>query len=93
MIKKNITFVLVCLFLVGCSTNKGANIQYLAQKTIDDTHPQATLILGSTDLVNKVLITNIRVAQVGLLQKAGIDVQNLTDNRYNLEYKIVWRDK
>ncbi len=93
MIRKKIIFVLFCLFVVSCSTNKGANVQYLAQKTIDDTHPRATLILGSTDLVNKVLITNIRVAQVGLLQKAGIDVQNLTDNRYNLEYKIVWRDK
>ncbi len=68
-------------------------MQYLAQKTIDDTHPQATLILGTTDLVNNILITNVKVAQVGLLQKAGIDVQNLTDNRYNLEYKIVWRDK
>ncbi len=94
MIRKKIISILICLFLVSCSTKKeGANVQYLAQKTIDDTHPRATLILGSTDLVNKVLITNIRVAQVGLLPKAGIDVQNLTDNRYNLEYKVVWRDK
>ncbi|MCF6203947.1 MAG: DUF1425 domain-containing protein [Methylococcaceae bacterium] len=93
MIRKKIFFVLICLLSASCSTNQGANVKYLAQKTIDDTHPRATLILGSTELVNKVLITNVRVAQVGLLQKAGIDVQNLTDNRYNLEYKIVWRDK
>ncbi|MCK5831879.1 MAG: DUF1425 domain-containing protein [Methylococcales bacterium] len=94
MIQKKMLLLLVCLLAVGCSASKrGANTQYLAQKTIDDTHPRATLILGSTDLVNNVLITNVRVAQVGQLQKAGIDVQNLTDNRYNLEYKVVWRDK
>ncbi len=93
MIKKKLILLLICFFVAGCSVKKGANMQYLAQKTIDDTHPQATLILGTTDLVNNILITNVKVAQVGLLQKAGIDVQNLTDNRYNLEYKIVWRDK
>ncbi len=94
MIKKQLFLLLLVPFLLlGCATKKGANQAYLAQKTIDDTHPRATLILGSTKLVNKVLITNVRVAQVGLLPKAGLDVQNLTDNRYSLEYKIVWRDK
>ncbi len=93
MIRKNLIVLLICLLAAGCSTKKGANIDYLAQKTIDDTHPRATLILGTTDLVNNILITNVKVAQVGLLPKAGIDVQNLTDNRYSLEYKIVWRDK
>jgi len=93
MIKKIVSLIFFALVATGCSVNKGANVRYLAQRTIDDTHPRATLILGSSDLVNKVLITNVRVAQVGLLPKAGIDVQNLTDNRYNLEYKIVWRDK
>lgn len=85
----------MCLlfFVSACSVNKGANQQYLAQRTIDDTHPRATLILGSTELVNNILITNVKVGQLGLLPRAGIDVQNLTDDRYNLEYKIVWRDK
>lgn len=92
MIKK-IIVVLVCFWIVGCGTKKGAEKKYLAQKTIDDTHPRATLILGSTDLVNNILITNVKVGQIGLLQRAGIDVQNLTDNRYSLEYKVVWRDK
>lgn len=85
--------LIIIIFLTSCAAHKGANVQYLAQKTIDDTHPRATLILGSSELVNKILITNVKVAQVGLLPKAGIDVQNLTDERYNLEYKIVWRDK
>ena len=85
--------LILIIFLSSCTVQKGANVQYLAQKTIDDTHPRATLILGTSELVNKILITNVKVAQVGLLPKAGIDVQNLTDERYNLEYKIVWRDK
>ncbi len=84
----------LALSLSACSSNnKGANVAYQAQRTIDDTHPRATLILGSSDLVDNILLTNVRVAKVGLLNKAGIDVQNLTDNRYTLEYKFVWRDK
>lgn len=97
-IKKTIFILTTCLsfiLLSGCSSKKDAvaEKEHLAQKTIDDTHPRATLILGTTELVNKILFTNVRVGQVGLLPRAGIDVQNLTDNRYNLEYKIVWRDK
>ena len=93
MINKKILLILLTCIVIGCNTHRGTNADHLAQRTIDDTHPRATLILGHTDLVNNILITNVRVAQVGLLPKAGIDVQNLTDNRYNLEYKIVWRDK
>ncbi len=84
---------LMIAVMVGCSTLKGANMKYKTQRTIDDTHPRATLILGSTDLVDNILLTNVQVAQVGLLTKAGVDVQNLTDERYTLEYKFVWRDK
>lgn len=84
---------LLTLTLIGCSASKGANIKYKAQRTIDDTHPRATLILGSSELVDNILLTNVQVAQVGLLNKAGVDVQNLTDERYTLEYKFVWRDK
>lgn len=79
--------------LSGCSATKGANMKYKAQRVIDDTHPRATLILGSTELVDNVLITNVNVAKAGLLNRAGVDVQNLTDDRYTLEYKFVWRDK
>ncbi len=79
--------------LSACSPMKGVNIKYKSQRTIDDTHPRATLIIGTSDLVDNILLTNVKVAQVGLLNRAGIDVQNLTDNRYTLEYKFVWRDK
>lgn len=89
-----LTFCLVIsLGLPACSPLKGANIKRKSQRTIDDTHPRATLILGSSELVDNVLLTNVRVAKIGLLNKAGIDIQNLTDNRYTLEYKFVWRDK
>ncbi len=86
--------MLICISLLSaCSTLKGANLAHKAQVTLDDTHPRATLILGSSDLVNDILITNVKIGKVGLLTRAGVDVQNLTDNRYQLEYKFVWRDK
>ncbi len=95
--KKIITNLLItsiiAFSLSGCSAFKGANIKYKAQRTIDDTHPRATLILGSSDLVDQILLTNVKVGKIGLLNRAGIDVQNLTDDRYTLEYKFVWRDK
>jgi len=96
MINKLMTLFITTslLFAVsGCSSMQGANIKYKAQRTIDDSHPRATLILGSTELVDNVLLTNVRVAKIGLLNRAGVDVQNLSDNRYTLEYKFIWRDK
>lgn len=84
---------LIIFSLSACSPMKGAKVKYKSQRTIDDTHPRATLIIGSSDLVDNILITNVKVAKVGLLSRAGIDVQNLTDNRFSLEYKYVWRDK
>lgn len=96
MIKKLMTVLLATYLasnITACSSTKGANVKYKEQQTIDDTHPRATLILGSTELVDNVLITNVRLGEVGLLSRAGVDVQNLTDDRYTLEYKFVWRDK
>ena len=87
--------VWLVFILSACSSTpmQGANINYQSQLTIDSSHPRATLILGTSELVDNVLLTNVRVAPVGLLTRAGIDVQNLTDNRYTLEYKVVWRDR
>lgn len=96
MITKLITFVLAASLTVGlsgCSTTQGANMKFKAQRTIDDTHPRATLIIGTADLVDNILLTNVKVGNIGLLNRAGVDVQNLTDERYTLEYKFVWRDK
>ncbi|WP_198245724.1 DUF1425 domain-containing protein [methane-oxidizing endosymbiont of Gigantopelta aegis] len=94
---KNIFELLAVLISVivlsACSTLKGANMTHKAQLTIDDTHPRATLIIGSSDLVDNILITNVKIGKVGLLTRAAVDVQNLTDDRYQLEYKFVWRDR
>ncbi len=97
MLTKLITLLLTALListLPACSTTtQGANMRFKAQRTIDDTHPRATLIIGSSDLLDNILLTNVKVASVGLLNRAGVDVQNLSDERYTLEYKFVWRDK
>ncbi len=93
LITKLLITMCLAASLSACSSFKGANAKYKAHRTIDDTHPRATLILGSSDLVDNILLTNVKVAQVGLLNKAGVDVQNLSDDRYTLEYKFVWRDK
>lgn len=96
MISKIMTLFLAIYLassLTACSSTKGANIKYKEQRTIDDTHPRATLILGTTKLVDNILITNVKLGKVGLLNRAGVEVQNLTDHRYTLEYKFAWHDK
>jgi len=63
-----------------------------AVPTIDTQDPRAKLVLGSEDLLGKVALGDTRLRQVGVLTQAQITVQNLTDNRYTLEYRFDWRD-
>jgi uncharacterized protein YcfL len=63
-----------------------------AVPTIDTQDPRAKLVLGSEDLLGKVALGDTKLRQVGVLTQAQVTVQNLTDNRYTLEYRFDWRD-
>ncbi|MCW8931039.1 MAG: YcfL family protein [Gammaproteobacteria bacterium] len=88
-------FILITLFftLVACKPATVAEQPgFVAQDTLDDTHPRARLVLGSEKLVGNIRMGNIRFRKVGLFTQSQIGIQNLSNVRYNLEYKVEWED-
>jgi uncharacterized protein YcfL len=66
--------------------------ELIAGPSLDTSNPRAKLILGSESLVGKIRISAPRFRRVGQLTKAQVTVQNLTDDRYTLEYRFGWED-
>ncbi|MCU7835833.1 MAG: YcfL family protein [gamma proteobacterium symbiont of Taylorina sp.] len=88
-------FILITMVLtiVACKPASVAeNPNFLKQDTLDDTHPRIRLVLGSEKLVGNIRMANIKFRKVGLFTQAQIGIQNLSDVRYNLEYKVEWED-
>jgi uncharacterized protein YcfL len=79
-------FLGLLVSLVGCATGPGS------PQIVDTTNPRARLITGSRDLLNRVVMVNPRFRPAGNLTQAEVSVQNLTDDRYVLEYKFEWSD-
>lgn len=96
-----ISCALVCSFgLSAC--NEGTdevlmvsdpNIQHHAQSTVVNTNPRARLVLGSQDLLGQIAIVDVRLGTVGALNRAEVSVQNLSYDRYSLEYRVAWEDQ
>ena len=59
---------------------------------VNRNHPRATLVIGSEDLLGNIAISDPRFKSVGSLTQAQVYVQNLSEDRYTLEYKIDWED-
>lgn len=62
------------------------------EQLVNTTHPRAKLIVGSEDLLGKIVLSQPRFKTVGTLTQAQVYVQNLTEDRYTLEYKFDWED-
>jgi uncharacterized protein YcfL len=82
------------LMLGACNPPPAANpnVRHIQQDTIDASHPNARLILGSRDLVGQIALLDARLGSTGKLAKAEVSVQNLSNNRYTLEYQYAWED-
>lgn len=85
----------ILVVLAGCVTTGGSdpNIRHYQQDTVNSTNPRARLVLGSKNLVDNIAITDARIGSAGELAKAEVTVQNLTNDRYTLEYQYAWEDK
>ena len=85
----------VVLWLTGCNTTgaSGANVRHYQQDTIDASNPRARLVLGSKDLVGEIVLVDARLGSAGALAKGEVSVQNLSNNRYTLEYQYAWEDQ
>ena len=88
-------FLAVITSLTSCSSKKPAThpvSEASIKQLVNNTHPRATLILGSEDLLGKVAISDPKFKKIGTLTQAQVYVQNLSENRYTLEYKFDWED-
>lgn len=83
------------LTLAGCNPAgpPGASVRHHAQDTIDASNPRARLVLGSQDLVGSIALTDARIGAAGDLTRAEVTVQNLSNERYSLEYQYAWEDR
>ena len=85
--------VTAALLLFGCAAHSPQGIQSTRTVDIDESHPRATLILGSTKLIRNVVIVSPKFRKVGQLTEASVAVQNVTRNdTYDLEYRFEWED-
>lgn len=85
--------LLSCAALTGCNQLNARPGADLAQvRGVDQSNPRATLVLASQELIDDVRLGSPRFQSVGQLTRAQVTVQNLSDNRYTLEYRFEWED-
>ena len=88
-------FTLSSVFLLSaCQVPTVAeNPGYIAKNTLDNSDPRARLVLGSRQLVGNVRMANLRFRKMGRFTQAQVGIQNLSNDRYNVEYRVEWEDK
>ncbi len=95
--------LLVLLLLLGttnCTTvsqpepglNTYSNQDIIQTRAVDTSYPPLKRIIASDYLIGYVSVVNPRIAKAGAFAKAQITIQNLTQNRYSLEYQYQWED-
>ena len=82
------------LVVGGCQTppSVAQNPGFIAQASLDNSDPRARLVL-SKSLVGNVRMANLRFRKVGRFTQAQVGIQNLSNDRYNAEYRVEWEDK
>lgn len=70
----------------------GSNMQIKPTRAVDTSYGPLTRIIASDHLVGYIAVVNPRIGQAGAFTKGKVTVQNLTQNRYSLEYQFQWED-
>lgn len=94
MKRNKLIVIMVCgfMFLSSGCVKHAATKTHVEAKSMDTTHPRAKLVLGSKKLLKKIVLTNVRIGPLGNFQRAEVDLQNLVDTRFSLEYRFEWQD-
>ena len=86
----------------GFAVNPGAPEVQLAQTqptgqapppAVDTSHSRAKLVLASNGLAGRIDLSETRFRKLGAFTQAQVTIQNLTPDRYVLEYKFDWHDE
>lgn len=103
---EKITTVLSLLILVitflsgGCATvsqpdpglQTNSNQSIVLTRAVDASYPGLKRLIGSDFLIGYISVVNPKIGQKGDFTRAQVTVQNLTENRYEVEYQFQWED-
>lgn len=84
--------------LIGCAgqpepgLNKNSNQEIINTRAVDTSYPGLTRVIGSNKLIGYIAVVNPKLGKKGSFTKAQTTVQNLTENRYQVEYQYQWED-
>jgi len=70
----------------------GSNMPIQPTRAVDTSYGPLTRIIASDHLIGYIAVVNPRIGQTGAFTKGKVTVQNLTQNRYSLEYQFQWED-
>ncbi len=90
--------VALLAFFTGCATETQTAptepliIENNQLRLVDDTYPGLKLVLASEYLLGSIQIIDPKLGAKGQFSKTQVTVQNLTQNRYELEYQYQWED-
>ncbi len=85
---KNVSVVLcIGVFLAACASDPEP---YMSN--VDESHPRAKLIIGSSELLGAVRLGSPRFRKVGQLTQVQVELENYSDFDHSLQYRIDWRD-
>lgn len=79
-----------CVFLFGCNTVR--NSVQVQQALVNSDNPRAQLVLGNKELLDNVIYRDVIFGEVGNFTRSQFQLENLSDKRIGLEYKINWLD-
>ena len=94
-------FVTALAFVAGCQAEPPDAYRERLQagvaldsdaKAVDESDERARLILGQDLLRGRIKLENPRFRKVGKFTETAVQVINQTENRFELEYQLVWRD-
>ncbi len=104
---RNFCLITVCSLLAvtaGCATtpipsqpdpglNTNSNQEIIQSRAVDTSFPPLKRVIASDYLIGYIGIVNPRIGKTGNFSKAQVTIQNLTQNRYSLEYQFQWEDE
>ncbi|BHH84445.1 DUF1425 domain-containing protein [Desulforhopalus sp. 52FAK] len=101
---KKIALHILSIYLIGllasCTTVSQpepnlyteSNQEIIQTRAVDTSHPLLTRVIASDHLIGYISVVNPRIGKTGNFTKAQITIQNLTQNRYSVEYQYQWQD-
>lgn len=90
----------ILIQITGCTTVSqpepglytNSNQEIIQTSGVDISYPALKRVIASESLIGYIGIANPRLGQAGSFAKGQVTVQNLTENRYSLEYQYQWED-